>query len=653
MRAVRRLALVVALSAGCGVTAPSRVDLSALVKRLGPVEARHALELRIVKDPKDLGARLALAKLCDQQGRPSQALDELEVVLRAGGPIGTRWHDEDRARFARLLVARGKARIARGAPTAVSDLERARAYGARIAADDLAAAKLARAIVQLRHVDGRERAKGLVTLRALGKASSDQGELGVYLWSVGAKRAAYEALVASTSRDERIVRARLIARAWWTPLDGPPPPASDLVGPERCRHVRCDVWELVQNAISSEAIDALVLAPPAKTSDPEEAYAWLAITLAQTLRGEGTGSWAARFASRVEVSALSVDRFPAGGRAAFALVTGREAASDTSVDRSPPGRYLAAAVLAVRGGKPEEVRATLGPLVDTPDGAALLAVAAPLTTEAIAAPYASAVARYIAVRLDLDRGDATRARADEHRALARTILRAYAVDPLRADRFARDAVASNVDAAAGHAWLGALYDAIQDPARARTSWQAAVDASPGEPTYVRGLAAAIARARDPDAALVFGTQAAAASGDPSPVWIEVAEALHGVGAHVHALEAARYAIDLATAETAARAYDTAIAASDALGRSAQVVELRARRAQVAPPVVADEVTTMPVERTPVGARWKPGDVAIRIALLAALAANDPRRNAVIADLVRLAGDRDIERARAAVRALRD
>lgn len=673
MRAVRRLLLVVALGAGCGVTAPSRVDLTALVKRLGPVEARHALELRIVKDPSDLAAHLALAKLCEQQGRPSQALDALEAVLRAGGPIGTRWHDEDRARFVRLLAARGKARIARGAPTALADLTRARDAGARIAPDDLAAAQRARAIAQVRHVVARERAKGLATLRALGHTNPD--ELGVYLWSVGAKRAAFDALAASTSRDERIIATRLAARTWWTPLDGPSPPAADLVGPARCRHVHCDVWELVQNAITSDAIDALLLAPPVRTTDPEEAYAWLAITLAQTLRGDDTGSWAARFASRVDVTALSVNALPAGGRAAFALVTGREPPPDSTTDRSVPGRYLAAALLAFRGAKPDDIRTALGPLADTPAGTALLAVP-PL--DPVDTPHARAIARYIAARYiaapDLAAPDlATRDLAARDPAshdlaardlgdrvdLARALLRAYAIDPLRADGVARDVVASNVDAAAGHAYLGAFYDALQDPARARASWQAAVDASPNEPAYVRGLAIAIARANDPDAALVIGTQAAAASGDPAPVWIEVAEALHGVGANVHALEAARYAIDLATAETAARAYEIATSASDALGRTAQAAALRARRATVAPPILVeragDPTAADPkasVDRMVAAARWNPRDIALRAALLDALAANDPRRNAVIAELVELAGDRDLERARAAVRVLR-
>ncbi|HLL22083.1 MAG TPA: hypothetical protein VK427_08125, partial [Kofleriaceae bacterium] len=85
-----RLLLVAALAGtACGVTAPARVDLAALVKRLGPIDARHELELRIVKDPKDVAALLALAKLAEDQGRPSQALTALDAVVQLGGPVGT------------------------------------------------------------------------------------------------------------------------------------------------------------------------------------------------------------------------------------------------------------------------------------------------------------------------------------------------------------------------------------------------------------------------------------------------------------------------------------------------------------------------------------------------------------------------------------
>ncbi|MDQ3334358.1 MAG: hypothetical protein M4D80_04290 [Myxococcota bacterium] len=635
-----RVVFAAALIAGCGVAAPSRVDLAALVKRFGPVDARHELELRIVKDPKDIAARLGLAKLCDEQGRPSQALEQLEAVLRYGGPIGTRWHDEDRARFARLLAARGRVRVARGAPTALADLQRASEYGAKVADDERARAQHALAIVKLRHVDAKERAAGLALLA---DAPREPGELGIWLWSIGAKRAAYEALAAwhaaaRAPRDERIQRAYLVARAWWTPIDGAPPAAGELVGPERCRYDQCNPWDLVQNGVSSDAIDAL-LATSTKTSDPEAAYAWLAITLAQSLRGEG--SWAEQFAARVDLTALSIDKLPPGGRAAFALVTGREAVPDAGSDRSTPGRYLAAAVAAFRGAKPDDVRALLGPLADTPDGAAVLAIASTPAGDIVEAPYRAAVTRFIQARVREERT------VDRQRAKA--MLDAYARDPVKADRIARDVVAEFADAAAGHAWVGALYDAIQDPARARTSWHAATDASPGEPMFVRGLAEAIARANDPDAALVIATQAAAASGDPSPVWIAIAEALHANGSDVHALEAARYAIDLATADTAARAFEIAIAASEALGRTQQANGLRTRRATIAPLPVPPREADADAWRA---SRWNPRDVALRAALLASLPKTDARRETVIAELVKLAGDRDVERGRAAIRALR-
>src|SRR5512144_141466 len=89
--------------ASCGVRAPSRIDVTALVKRRGEADARGELAARIVADPKDIAARLALATLEDKTGRPSGALEQLEAVAALSGPVGIRWHDEDRARFANLL----------------------------------------------------------------------------------------------------------------------------------------------------------------------------------------------------------------------------------------------------------------------------------------------------------------------------------------------------------------------------------------------------------------------------------------------------------------------------------------------------------------------------------------------------------------------
>src|SRR6185436_11931608 len=120
----------------------------------------------------------------------------------------------------------------------------------------------------------------------------------------------------------------------------------------------------------------------------------------------------------------------------------------------------------------------------------------------------------------------------------RAIAVAYRRDPAIAERLGRDGVAGATDAAAMHATLGALFDALGDPARARAEWQAAVDASP-EPRFVRGLAEAQARQGDPDAALISATTAAAASGDAAVVWTSVARLLALAGKYVHALEAAR------------------------------------------------------------------------------------------------------------------
>src|SRR5439155_17018970 len=142
---------------------------------------------------------------------------------------------------------------------------------------------------------------------------------------------------------------------------------------------------------------------------------------------------------------------------------------------------------------------------DTPDGLRCWFVAArcapaaaprvaplPLAAPVDANPSAWAAARHARARADAD-----------VLGLYRVAL-AFARDPAVADRHALDLVAASIDDAAAHAALGALFDALGDPARARTHWHAAVDAS-AEPAFVRGLAEATARAGDGAAALVFAT----------------------------------------------------------------------------------------------------------------------------------------------------
>ncbi len=513
MFAVRRL-LIATILAGCAHASPApstRFDL-----------VRHVLA-----HPRDTHARLVLAALADEQGRPSEALEQLEAVVNLGGPLGIRWQAEDRARMARLLVARAKARLLRESPTARVDLDRARSLGAAIDPHDDVAARAAQALALLRHIDAGVRAKGREILAPLSAhepawlgakhdATPEQhGRFGVWLWTLGARREAYEQLEqwhAHGADDRDLAHAYADARAWWTtqlPTDTPPAPRPPDVAPAK--------------------VDLPALADAPLVAAAHYAHA----------------------------------RFPGA-----------------------------------------------------PDEAALLAVA-----------------------------------------------RGFSREGVIGDRLGRDVVAASADAAAGHAALGALFDALGDPARARAQWQAAVDLSP-EPMFVRGLAEAAARAGDGPAALVFATQAAAAWGDPAAVWIGVGTALDEVGNHVDAMAAARSALELAGPDLMPRAADVAIAASRALGRTAQAdaLFLRRERFDTRPEATPTDPaaallayrmlpTAGTLARMWVASRAHPTAVELRGVLLGALPDDDPRRATIVAELVALAGDPDPERALAAVQAV--
>ena len=724
------------MTAACGVRAPRPLDVAALVRSKGAVEARRDLEVHVLDSPRDVQARLALAKLADEAKRPSQALEQLEAVLRLGGPLGTRWHDEDKARFARLLAARGRIRLGRGSPTALADLERARGFGAAVTADELERARAASAVWDLRHVDAELRERGRAAMAKLADASwadhswlgakpdpvpRNRGLWGVWLWEHGARRAAWEALrdwhAITPVRGGELHEAYLRAYAWWTPYDGPPPPADDLVGPGRCRYATAPMAAspLVPAGIASECSPSALLArgdsaavdavgwssPSARTADPLDAAAWAEITLVRALRGEG--SWGPMLAGRVDLAALDRAKLPAFVRPVFGQLTGNptRGIDDSALGALGPGARLVVAAERVLDGAPVvSVRVALADLAETDEGRALLAIAEPpvlaptgeVTSSSGATPARSGAASPSGVA---SRADSTAVaiaayvRARGHGDLdVASIVTGYAVDPGSAERLARDAVAEAGDAAGAQAAVGTTFSLLGDPARARIAWQAAVDLS-SEPDYVRGLAEACARAGDPDAALVHGTTAAAASGDPAVVWIELARALADVGKHVHALEAARYAIDLAGADTIAPALEVAIASSRALGRDAQATELALRRATVAPAVAtaaAEPAPPTPTPATPtpaartadgdptdaraalaassappddafdrlwIAARWNPRDVAVRARLLAAWSAPDaePRVAVIVRELVALASDRDSSIGRAAVGAL--
>ncbi len=663
---------MLALLASCGARPPTPIDVAAIVRAKGAVEARRDLEIRVIANPRDVAARLGVAAIADEAGRPSEAIDHLEAVERLGGPLGIRWHDADRARLARLLHARGVARLERGSSTALADFDRAQRLGATVSDQELADATAAFALAKLRHVDAKEREIGRRKLAALvaepawrgakDRASGDEhGAFGAWLWERGARREAYEQLAAwhassTLPRDPTYQGVYLRALAWWTPLDAPQPPKTDLVGGERCLFAgACRA----SDALADRAASAAWLASPlgAPTTDAGEAAAAVAVALRGWLRGDG--GWTALLAAHVDIAAVRT-ALPQELRP----IAARAAGGHSAVPAHGDAKYatIAAAERALDGATFAEVRAALGDAAASDDGRALLAImdsaqsaAAPVGDD----PVATAAARYAVARVP--GGAALEALAAAARAFHR--------DPDIAERLGRDVVATAVDGAAAHAALGALFDALADSARARIEWQAAVDAS-WEPSFARGLAEAMARAGDAPAAVVVATGAAAADGDPAQVWIALSRALASAAKPVEALAAARDAIDLAGLDQIAPALDAAIAASRDLGRDSQAAALAERRAKLPPPppladgndpsdIAAAIAAAMrapdagALARLWVASRWQPRNVEARGLLAAAVASDDARRATVIAELTELAGDRqDLERAFAAVSALR-
>jgi len=651
---VKRLVML-AVAAACGVRAPAPVDVLALTRELGSDGARRALVARVLADPRDVQARLALATLADHLGRPGEALDQLEAVVDLGGPAGTRWHDADRARMSRLLLARGRLRLARGAATALADLRRAGELGADVPADELARAHVAHALARLRHVDLHEREAGRRELAerdltrdravvdpevagARDRATPDaRGAYGAWLWSHGARRAGYDELATwredvPAPHDPALAEAYLRALAWWTPWDGPPLPDDAVAegGAARCRYATCSP----RAALGTVDEPALALAPPGvEGRDTDAALAWLAIEVDAARRGDVALGPALR--ARVDAAIADAPRASTVLRWTLAYVAG-EAPPVVMAASSPVEAQTVAALAAALAGH-EDGSGTSS----LPDGAD---------------PRELATARYAATRVP---------GAVDERVLA-GIAYAYRNDAAVADRLGRDAIARSVDEASARAAVAALFDALGDPGRARLLWQAAADAS-AEPAFFEGLAEAAARANDPDAAMIDATTAAAASGDPGAVWARMSRVLVDAGRPAHALTAARSAIDLAGPDTLPAALDAAIAASRALGRAEQAASLSARRAALWPPVGGDVARdpTDPVaaiaalddqgrgdlDRLWLASRWAPRDVATRAAFVRLAGTADPRRRTCEAELVALAGDADPVRALAAATSL--
>ncbi|MEO8550826.1 MAG: hypothetical protein ABI678_12660, partial [Kofleriaceae bacterium] len=243
------------------------------------------------------------------------------------------------------------------------------------------------------------------------------------------------------------------------------------------------------------------------------------------------------------------------------------------------------------------------------------------------------------------------------------VAAAFRRDPAIAERLARELIGRSVDSALAGAAVGALLDALGDPARARTAWLAASTES-DEPAIVAGYAAAAARAGDGDAALVGATGAAAASGDPAWTWLDIGRALLRGHRPTDAITTMRTAMELAGPNALAATLDLAIEASRQLGREAQADALAARRATLSPAptghaaqrIELAELGQHAPNASVLAATWVMtradlGEIELRAALDAALERDDPRRATLELELVTLAADADPDRALAAALAL--
>ncbi|HET9989835.1 MAG TPA: hypothetical protein VFQ65_14985, partial [Kofleriaceae bacterium] len=455
--------------------------------------------------------------------------------------------------------------------SALADLDRARKLGADVKPDELARARAASALAELRHVDPEVRARGQATLVALATdpawtgakphaSPAEHGAFGAWLWAHGANREAYDQLVmwndgTRSGRDVVLETAYAQALAWWSP----------------------------SAAVAALTRPPLPVAGPPEGASPPPGFLGIDFATPDVALGDA-------------------------GRA-FAVVVFAEARLVAIIQAGHTGTLAAPA-----SPRPFEVAPELSGTGITNEE--LLAVAT-----------------------------------------------AFARDPAIAERLGRELVGRAVDRALGEVAVGAVFDALGDPARARSAWLAA-SADSDEPAIVAGYAAAAARAGDGDAALVIATGAAAASGDPAATWIDVARALLRGHRALDALTAMRTAMELAGANTLATTLDLAIEASRETGRADQAERLAAERARFTPAPLGHAAERVELaelrQRAPnasvlaaawVATRGDPHDIELRAALLAALEHDDPRRETLVFELVMLAADRDPDRALAAALAL--
>lgn len=559
MRAVRRALVAVLACAACRTA----VDADALVRTRGVDGAAVALADRVARDPRDAAAWIALAEVETTRGRPGAALVALTRAEALGAPFARGLPAGPRRALAGLYVERARARVLRASPGADADVRRARALGAALDDDLARAAERLALAAALAHVDPARRARAAARLaavapdlaRGLATAATDDEVATTAAW-LDRHRAARRAFEILDRRvEERLAEGArprwptataarwLELRRWWSgtldPIDRPTVDAIAAAAGGTCAYPSGPVDPACDPIVAAGATEpdgpawepALVVAWDRagwRAPDGDRAAAWMIVAARAVARGQ-RASWERAVLDHVEVTAVAADpQAPRWARAvAAALAADRAVAPDPELP-APIAGLLAARVAAA-------------PLRDRAVGAAVISRAAP-----------------------------------DDRAAVIAVARSYGRDPALADRRAEELAGRALDRAAIAPVLARLFAALGDPARARAWWQAAVDASPDEPGLLEGLALAMVDAGDVPAGELLLLAAAAASGDAGRTYLRAARSFAAIDAHLAAVAAARWAIELAAPGDEAAPAAIAAAALAALGRpSSEVAALAA------------------------------------------------------------------------------
>ena len=311
-------------AAACSVRAPAPIDVLALTRAEGTDGAHRDLVARILADPRDVQARLALAALADRIGRPGEAIAQPRGG-RADRRAGRRALARRRSRAARAAGPRTGARAARARRGVGRGRSAARGAARRGGRAGRAGARARR--LRSRSC-GTPTTRCAATARACSRACGRTGSRSGVGRSArgrvaGGPRGVRRLPVAAHGAPRRVGRARAVAR------DGGRAARSRARrrrtcarsrGGRRCgsamsrRHRRASSPASTRAGFPAPRVArATCVAPrprprsPARprrrTADPDEALAWMEIGLRAALRGDA--GWGATVRARIDARPCS------------------------------------------------------------------------------------------------------------------------------------------------------------------------------------------------------------------------------------------------------------------------------------------------------------------------------------------------------------